>query len=266
MSGYASFSSKYPPLYKSFVGKRATAKERVIQALPVGTSSGQRHISTFTGRAIEVEDNESIRDLHENGCFGIRASSRATARSLRKDVDGSATEKLLLFPEEAFFLCYSLNCLEIRRKDGSQMKHEECLVEFTKIHPQFITSFVVYTYLRSKNWVIKSGIKFGGDFCKKIILKSLRSLTHLPVFPVAYRRGPEFFHATYLVFVRSGDEPPVDPVQLQSIHRVAQTSGKEVLFLQVTPEPSTDSYSDYLRDKFASFRVTEVIPTRFILK
>lgn len=177
MSGYTSFSSKYPPLYKSFVGKRATAKERVIQALPVGTSSGQRHISTFTGRAIEVEDNESIRDLHENGCFGMRASSRATARSLRKDADGSATEKLLLFPEEAFFLSYSLNCLEIRRKDGSQMTHEECLVEFTKIHPQFITSFVVYTYLRSKNWVIKSGIKLGGDFCKKMISISLLSLT-----------------------------------------------------------------------------------------
>ena len=83
---------------------------------------------------------------------------------------------------------------------------------------------------------------------------------------MAYRRGPEFFHATYLAVVRTEGDPTVDPVQLQSLHRVAQTSGKEVLFLEVSPRPDINQISEYLKNQFRNFQVTEVIPQRFILK
>ena len=160
-------ASKYPPLYKSFVGKRSVAaKTAEEQALPFAVSSGKRHAGIFTGRAVEVRDPEAIQDLHKNGCFGVGALTKSTPLCLKKDSQGQENESLLLFPEEAFFLQYFLNCLEIRRTDQSLMTDEECLLEFTRIHPQFLTYFAVYTYLRSKNWVIKSGIKFGGDYCK----------------------------------------------------------------------------------------------------
>lgn len=166
MAGNSAFANRYPPLQKSFVGKRATFKDRKTQALPSDCASGKRHVGIFTGRAIEVADLESVRNLHGNGCFGISSVTKATPLVLKQDPNEDRQEKLLLFPEEAFFLCFSLKCLEIRKKDGTELTSEDCLQEFTRIHPEFISSFVAYTYLRTKNWVVKSGIKFGGDFCK----------------------------------------------------------------------------------------------------
>lgn len=157
---------RYPPVQQSFVGKRRTFKDKVTRALPDSLPSGERHKGIFTGRAIEIEEPESVREIHENGCFGVGAVTKSTPQFLRNGQVDLKPERLLLFPEEAFFLSYSLKCLEILRPDGSQMSDEECLTEFSKIHPQIIASFVAYLYLRTKNWVLKSGIKFGGDFCK----------------------------------------------------------------------------------------------------
>lgn len=57
----------------------------------------------------------------------------------------------------------------------------------------------------------------------------------------------------------------MDPVKLQCIHRVSQTSGKEVLLMEVTPQPG-DYYSEYLKNRFSNFEVVKSIPKRFILK
>lgn len=132
--------------------------------LPEAHSTGKIHVGVFTGRAVVVSDLESLRDLHRNGCFGVSSLTKSTPVCLWNDPVADRTEKLLLFPEEAFFLHFSLKCLEIRDKDDSPMSSDKCLREFVRIHPGFISSFVAYSYLRTKNWIIKSGIKFGGDF------------------------------------------------------------------------------------------------------
>lgn len=271
MASKAGPSCRFPPLYKSFVGKRNALKERTVQALPPVNPSGQRHVGIFTGRSIEVVDPEAIRELHENGCFGISTVTKGKPLCLRKGppVESRTTDKLLLFPEEALFLSYSLKCLEIRTRDGTPMSAEDCLAQFSRIHPGFVSSFIVYTYLRSKNWVVKSGIKFGGDFCKATVIgnKIYQDNNSYPfLLAVVYRRGPDFFHATYSVLVRTDGDAQVDPVQLQCIHRVTQTSGKEVLLLQVTPKPLQANHSEYLQTQFSAFTVTDVIPRRFILK
>lgn len=79
-------------------------------------------------------------------------------------------ETLALLPEEAFFLHYSLRCLRVMDFDQThELTTHDMLEKFCKNDSKFIQKFVVYHYYRSKNWVVKSGIKFGGEFCKYLI-------------------------------------------------------------------------------------------------
>lgn len=78
-------------------------------------------------------------------------------------------ETLALLPEEAFFLHYSLRCLHVMDFDQThELTTHEMLEKFCNNDSKFIQKFVVYHYYRSKNWVVKSGIKFGGEFRKYI--------------------------------------------------------------------------------------------------
>lgn len=76
-------------------------------------------------------------------------------------------ETLALLPEEALFLHHSLRCLRVMDFEQShELTTHEMLEQFCRNDPKFIQNFVVYHYYRSKNWVVKSGLKFGGEFCK----------------------------------------------------------------------------------------------------
>lgn len=76
-------------------------------------------------------------------------------------------ETLALLPEEAFFLHHSLRCLRIFDFDQThEFTTEELLSKFCDCDSKFIERFIAYQYYRSKNWVVKSGLKFGGDFRK----------------------------------------------------------------------------------------------------
>ncbi|KAG8237292.1 hypothetical protein J437_LFUL016205 [Ladona fulva] len=57
----------------------------------------------------------------------------------------------------------------------------------------FETSYAVYHHFRSKGWVVKPGIRFGGDFY--FALNFDRKLL--------YKDGPSFYHASYLVVIDS---------------------------------------------------------------
>lgn len=151
---------RYPK--DNFTSKRGSHRQQRGNALPEAIPDFA-HVGNFTGWTVEVDKVFAIRDLHKNGCFGVSSVTKSTPRCLVGRINPEDTEKLLLFPEEAFFLSYFLKCLKIRKNDLI-LTDEQCLEEFIKIHPGFVSSFVAYTHLRSLNWVIKSGIKFGGDF------------------------------------------------------------------------------------------------------
>lgn len=76
----------------------------------------------------------------------------------------SVEETLVLTLEESFFLHSTLKCLKIMDVAGRVMETSEILTKYSKLKPHFWTHFVAYTYLRSKNWIVKCGLKFGGDF------------------------------------------------------------------------------------------------------
>ncbi|GJT79550.1 cytochrome P450 81F3-like protein [Tanacetum coccineum] len=84
--------------------------------------------------------------------------------------------------EEAFYLCFSLNCINIFGGDHSIKTHNELWDYMTSKKASFPEVFKAYSHLRDKNWVVRSGCQYGVDF-------------------VAYRHHPSLVHSEYGVLV-----------------------------------------------------------------
>lgn len=69
-----------------------------------------------------------------------------------------------LFLEEAFFLFYTLECLEIRRENSFALGELECWKIFNGLKKNFPYFYAAFHYYKSKDWVVKPGHQFGGDF------------------------------------------------------------------------------------------------------
>lgn len=91
-------------------------------------------------------------------------------------------ESLHLTFEETFFLMFGLGCLQLIHFDGTLMSIDSTWLYFCKEDKNFIQKYVVYHYFRSKGWVVKPGLKYGGDFS-------------------LYKQGPPFYHASYVVII-----------------------------------------------------------------
>lgn len=78
--------------------------------------------------------------------------------------NGAVRERLHLMLEEAFYLQDVLKCLKIENV-------EDLWKLFYESDKYFAQNYVVYRHFRKKNWIVKSGLKFGGDFCKELNLK-----------------------------------------------------------------------------------------------
>lgn len=124
----------------------------------------------FTGLSVEVSDTEHIRQLYENGCFGVGSKTLAAPSVLWQQQqpipDGAddEAERLILFLEEAFFLHHTLRCLAVHSLAGGRLSTEELFAACCAAKPAFVRTYVAYVYLRVQNWVVKGGLKFGGDF------------------------------------------------------------------------------------------------------
>lgn len=173
--------------------------------------SNVKAVGYFTGLDVEIFDQSAINQLHESGCFGLNPKPRqANHRMTLSDAeytrklewnerlhDSSVEQEtvavagsqladpfnipqsLVLFPEEAFFLHQFTDCLQVRDLDDVPISTESLWIKFRLLKETFVECYVAYLYLKSKNWVIKSGIKFGGDFCKFSILNpSIASSSH----------------------------------------------------------------------------------------
>ncbi|XP_037710090.1 tRNA-splicing endonuclease subunit Sen2-1 isoform X2 [Drosophila subpulchrella] len=153
---------------------------------------------------------------------------------------GDEDETLLLGLEESCFLAYYLNTLEITNLTGSSMDYQAFLESANKLNERFVENLACYLYLKSKNWVIKSGIKFGGDF-------------------LIYKQSPRLYHASFLVIVQTPcDTDYYQSKNLKGVQRVAETSDKDVLLLTVHRP------KDVLNPKdLQETTVTETIVRRF---
>lgn len=163
-------------------------------------------VGIFNGLSVEIIDPDAIKRIYSNGCFGLSTKSKSTPQALisflrAKNVSETQYDRklawsvkfanqnpqaddiivnditvadpfgieevLALLPEEAFFLHFSLRCLKVVDFDQThEFTTVELLEKFCALNSKFIEQYIVYQYYRSKNWVVKSGLKFGGDFRK----------------------------------------------------------------------------------------------------
>ena len=114
------------------------------------------------------------------------------------DQSSGCQETLHLSLEEAFFLSYSLGCLQV--KYGEKFLNLNELWDlFQHTSSSFISKYVVYHHFRIEGWIVKSGVKFGSDFCKtnninvilKFIIKILIIITW--IYSSALQKRARFF-------------------------------------------------------------------------
>lgn len=168
---------------KPHAKRKRTHNNKPYQPFPItpstatGAADGDRISFTgyFTGLVVEILEQQAIASIHASGCFGIGSHTKSSPAVLWTTKNRSESivdaETLVLMPEEAFFLHQSLRCLQVYDLDNNILDTHGLCAKLVGMKPRFIELYVAYLYLRSKNWVVKCGLKFGGDFRKSITLK-----------------------------------------------------------------------------------------------
>ncbi|SPP82289.1 tRNA-splicing endonuclease subunit Sen2 [Drosophila guanche] len=221
----------------TFQCKKKRCSFRNSNATPL-PEQGERYHGVFTGLSVEISEPTQAKSLHDSGCYGKGSKSRGGPAS------GDEDETLLLGLEESCFLAFYLKVLDIQNLSGTSLGWEEFLKAAKDLNDRFVENLACYLYLKSKNWVIKSGIKFGGDF-------------------LIYKQSPQHFHASFLVIVQTpADFDYYQPKNLKGVQRVAETSDKDVLLLTVV-QPKEDDSNLATPEALKDISVTETIVRRF---
>ncbi|KAG2299844.1 hypothetical protein Bca52824_036316 [Brassica carinata] len=66
--------------------------------------------------------------------------------------------------EEAFYLLYNLKCIKIYLQGRCLENEVDTWMYMKSKRPNFPIFFKAYSHLRSKNWVLRSGLQYGVDF------------------------------------------------------------------------------------------------------
>lgn len=175
-------------------------------------------------------------------CGGEVEDQVKDAASPKPEDDLPFQERLVLSLEEAFFLHFSLDCLNVRNDDGCVLSTKDLWQLCCDLQPTFVSRYVVYHYFRAKGWVCRPGLKFGVDF-------------------LLYKTSPEFYHSEYGVVVAldntsaestsSGAESrtigsvswPLSWRELIRLERVGESVAKKILLAVIkypVPRPQAD--------------------------
>ncbi|GJQ73547.1 hypothetical protein Trydic_g13895 [Trypoxylus dichotomus] len=132
-------------------------------------------------------------------------------------------EKLCLSLVEAYYLAKDVGCLNVYEED-TLLNKEKMWETFSENDICFIPNYVTYNHFRKKGWVVKPGIKFGGDY-------------------ILYKAGPPYYHASYVVIIDILNEDltrrkemqrrSMEVVNIIGLNRLCETAGKELLICQL---------------------------------
>ncbi|XP_046746967.1 tRNA-splicing endonuclease subunit Sen2 [Diprion similis] len=168
-------------------------------------------------------------------------------------------EVMYLTFEETFFLMFGLGCLQVVDFDGNLLSILDAWNHFCHVQSDFVQKYVVYHYFRSKGWVVKPGLKYGGDF-------------------LLYKQGPPFYHASYIVIVEvldadtliTDDKKTTRKMtwkKLFGLDRLSETAAKEILFAKVLwPSKIPRSEHPSTPELLGEFMVQELLYRRWIPK
>ncbi len=172
-----------------------------------------RHVGFLIEDSVIVADIGSSRVLYGEGFFGTPIGVDKP-----RGVDFDSPLKLSLI--EALYLV-ERGVLEVRKLDGSLVSFEE-LRYIIESNEKLRLLYTVYRDLRDKGFVVRSGLKFGGDF-------------------TVYRLGPGLEHAPYVLHVYRGFEK-LDPVEIVRAGRLSHSVRKTFILAF----PSRDGRITYL--------------------
>ncbi|CAK1555755.1 unnamed protein product [Leptosia nina] len=150
-------------------------------------------------------------------------------------------EKLMLTKQEAFFLVYGLGCLQVLDSENKVLKVKDCWKLFAESDSSFIRKYVVYHYYRSKGYIVKPGIKFGGDY-------------------LLYREGPGINHSDFIVVIKHEYDDYNTWLSILAHVRMAVTTLKEILTIEVI-EPNANMT---LPNDLNKYTVKELLLTRHL--
>jgi len=156
---------------------------------------------------IMVWDEAQANQLYQRGSYG-------------KPLSGG---KLQLAPVEAFYLLEG-GKIRVVDEDGKQLKFKDLSAKFTGGDPEVMLKYSVYADLRSRGYVIKTGLKFGAHFR-------------------VYERGekPGEAHSKFLVqAVPEGIK--LTPTELARAVRLAHSVRKKILWAIVDDEGDITYY------------------------
>ncbi|KAI9560651.1 tR-splicing endonuclease subunit Sen2 [Daphnia sinensis] len=194
-------------------------------------------VGRFNGCSVEIEDVEQKQLLYSYGCFGKGNLSRSLPNFKSSVNDVSETSNLMV--EEAFFLSYVVGCLQVKFEEKF-LNLDEIWDLFMKTTNNFLSRYLSYQHFRLSGWVVRSGLKFGGDFSMLCLFEFFFS-THndgIHFHVVLYKQGPEFHHASYSVVVRdqnTSNENSDSWIQLATVNRITESVSKELLLCDVVP-------------------------------
>lgn len=72
--------------------------------------------------------------------------------------------KLQLAPVEALYLLDGGKIRVLDRKSGKPMSFDKLLAKFAKRDPELMRKYLAYSDLRSRGYIVKTGLKFGAHF------------------------------------------------------------------------------------------------------
>ena len=182
--------------------------------LPTGSLCGE-----LRGTGVWISDPASVESLGGRS-FGKGSLSRTIPeyRQKRKTV-GNVQEHLILLLEEAFFLAFAVQCLEVVDASATKLSTSMLWGNCCALQSNFPARYACYHHARSRNWLPKSGLKFGAD---------------LMLYPLSTAAA----HAAFAVVVQplqtAGAAAPLSSwVALQGTLRVTGSVNKSLLVAQI---------------------------------
>ncbi|KXB02698.1 hypothetical protein AKJ45_02510 [candidate division MSBL1 archaeon SCGC-AAA261F19] len=162
----------------------------------------------FNKRIIVPEEEEANR-IHERGATG-------------KPLSGGG---LQLAPVEALYLLEREKIKIISKEEGETLSFDDFFSKFSDIDPELMFKYIVYQDLRSRGYVVKTGLKYGAHFR-------------------VYERGvtPGTDHSAYLVHAISENEN-LTPHDLSRAVRLAHSVRKKMIFAVIDNEGDVTYYS-----------------------
>ncbi len=160
----------------------------------------------LVGSRVVIADQPLASSFYNKGSFGV--------------FDGG---KLYLSLEEALYLKEKRN-LEIFDSTGKRMTNKKILNEFEKKEKGFAKRFIVFKLMRNEGYILKTALKYGGDF---------------RVYNKGEKPGKE--HAEWILKVYDQGES-IKFKDFSALNRVVHSVKKKLLIAVVDDENSATFY------------------------